>query len=190
MYFAEQNTARRTWPEKLSRNPAEFSRSPVKLSRSPVKLSRGPLKLSRSPVKLGHGPRTCTARVHNFNPPPPTRCVWRRLFPSSFARMIEESMRFAKHNPLQSHGARSRKRISGELLDQACKSTEELVALILATIMSGATIPSDVRGTIRCCGFAKPQRLAISERWVTTCSLSCTLQKAAPRRAVAHAHRT
>ena len=51
---------------------------------------------------------------------------------SSLERMIEESMRFAKQNPLQSYQTPSRKRSSGELLDQADKSTEQLVAPILA----------------------------------------------------------
>ena len=63
---------------------------------------------------------------------------------SSFARMIEENMRFAKQNPFQSYKAPSRKRLSGELLDQAYKSTEQLVAPILAIAKKfGATIPSD-----------------------------------------------
>ena len=51
---------------------------------------------------------------------------------SSFARTIEESMRFIKQNPFQSHKVPSRKRLSGELLDQAYRSTEQLAAPILA----------------------------------------------------------
>ena len=63
---------------------------------------------------------------------------------SSFARMLEESMRFAKQNPFQSYKAPSRKRLSGELLDQAYKSTQQLVAPILAIAKKfGATISSD-----------------------------------------------
>ena len=54
---------------------------------------------------------------------------------SSFACMIEESMRFAKQNPFQSYKAPSRKRLSRELLDQAYISTELLAAPILATIV-------------------------------------------------------
>ena len=59
---------------------------------------------------------------------------------SSFARTIEESMRFIKQNPFQSHKVPSRKRLSGELLDQAYRSTEHLAALIPAIAKSfGAT---------------------------------------------------
>ena len=49
---------------------------------------------------------------------------------SSFARMIEESMRFAKQNPFQSYKALSSKQLSRELLDQAYRSTEPLAAPI------------------------------------------------------------
>ena len=54
---------------------------------------------------------------------------------SSFARMIEESMGLAKQIPFQLWSpceAPSSKQLSGELLDQEYKSTEQLVALILA----------------------------------------------------------
>ena len=53
--------------------------------------------------------------------------------------MLEVIMRFAKHNPFQSYKAHSHKRLLGELLDQAYKSSEELVARILATKMPGVT---------------------------------------------------
>ena len=46
-----------------------------------------------------------------------------------FARIIEESTRFAKQNPFQSYKALFLK-LSGELLDQVYKSTEQLVAPI------------------------------------------------------------
>ena len=46
--------------------------------------------------------------------------------------MTEESMRFAKQNPFQSNKAPYCKVLSGELLDKACRSTEQLAALILA----------------------------------------------------------
>ena len=46
---------------------------------------------------------------------------------SSFARMIGESMRFAKQNPFHSYKAPSFKRVSAQLLDQAYKSTEQSV---------------------------------------------------------------
>ena len=63
---------------------------------------------------------------------------------SSFGRMIEESMKFAKQNPIQSYKAPSRKKLSGELLDQAYKSTEQLVAPLVAIAKKyGATIASD-----------------------------------------------
>ena len=53
-------------------------------------------------------------------------------------------MRFAKQNPFQSYKASSRKRLYGKLLDQAYKSTEQLVAPILAIAKQfGATIRSD-----------------------------------------------
>ena len=63
---------------------------------------------------------------------------------SSFACMLEENMRFAKQNPFQSYKTPARKRLSGELLDQAYKSTEQRVAPILAIAKKfGATISSD-----------------------------------------------
>jgi hypothetical protein len=43
--------------------------------------------------------------------------------------MIDESMKFAKQNPVQSY---SRKKISGKLLDQAYISTEQHVPLLVA----------------------------------------------------------
>ena len=43
----------------------------------------------------------------------------------SFGRMIDKSMKFAKQNPLQSYKTPSRKKLSGELLDQACKVRQE-----------------------------------------------------------------
>ena len=62
---------------------------------------------------------------------------------SSFARMIEENMRFAKQNPFQSYKAPSLKQLSKELLDQADKSTEQLVVPILAIDKKfGTTISS------------------------------------------------
>ena len=54
---------------------------------------------------------------------------------SSFACMIEGSIRFAKQNPFQSCKAPSLKQLSVELLDQAYRSTEQLAALILATCL-------------------------------------------------------
>ena len=51
---------------------------------------------------------------------------------SRFARIKEERMRLAKHNPFQRFEAPSCKLLSGELLDQAYKSTEQFAALNLA----------------------------------------------------------
>ena len=50
----------------------------------------------------------------------------------SFALMIEESMKFARQNPLQSYKVPHSHKFSGELLDKAYESTEKLVAPILA----------------------------------------------------------
>ena len=52
--------------------------------------------------------------------------------PSSFARMIEESIRFVKQNPFQSYKDPSRKGLSGELLDEPYRSTDQLAAPIHA----------------------------------------------------------
>jgi len=69
---------------------------------------------------------------------------------SSFGRMIAESMKFAKQNPFQSYKPPSRKRLCGELLDQAYKSTEQLVAPLLAVAKKyGATIASDGWSDVR-----------------------------------------
>ena len=62
---------------------------------------------------------------------------------SSFARMIQESMRFAKQNPFQRYNAPSRKRFSGELLDQAYRSTEQFAAPILAIAKSLSNWPTE-----------------------------------------------
>ena len=60
---------------------------------------------------------------------------------SSFALMMEESMKFARQNPLQSYKVPHRLKFSGELLDNAYESTEKLVAPILAVAKKyGATI--------------------------------------------------
>ena len=60
---------------------------------------------------------------------------------SSFARTIEEGIRLAKPNPFQSYKAHARKRLSGELLDEAYKSTEQLAAPTLAIAKKfGATV--------------------------------------------------
>ena len=65
-------------------------------------------------------------------------------------------MRFAKQNAFQSYKAPSSKRLSGELLDQAYKSTEQLVAPILAIAKKfGATIPSD--------GWSDAQPLSVDQ---------------------------
>ena len=45
----------------------------------------------------------------------------------TFAHTTEGSMRFAKQNPFQRYKAPSSKRLSGELLDQAYKSNEQLI---------------------------------------------------------------
>ena len=58
---------------------------------------------------------------------------------SSFARMIEENMRFAKQNPFQSYKAPSLILSSGKLLNQADKSTEQPAI----AKKFGATIPLD-----------------------------------------------
>ena len=47
---------------------------------------------------------------------------------TSFISMIDESIKFAKQNPLQSYKTPSRKTLSGELLDQAYASTDQVVA--------------------------------------------------------------
>ena len=66
----------------------------------------------------------------------------RTVFPSmllihpvlhAWGGMTEKSMRFAKQNLFQSYKSPSRKLLFGELLDQAYKSTEQLVAPILAS---------------------------------------------------------
>ena len=63
---------------------------------------------------------------------------------SSFALMTEESMKFARQNPLQSYKVPHRHKFSGELLDKAYESTKKLVAPILAVPKKyGATIASD-----------------------------------------------
>ena len=63
---------------------------------------------------------------------------------SSFALKIEESMKFARQNPLQSYKVPHRHKFSGELLDKAYESTKKLVAPILAVPKKyGATIASD-----------------------------------------------
>ena len=63
---------------------------------------------------------------------------------SSFALMIEESMKFARQNPLQSYKVPHRHKFSGELLDKAYESTEKFGAPILAVAKRfGATIASD-----------------------------------------------
>ena len=55
--------------------------------------------------------------------------------------MIEESMKIARQNPLQSYKVLHRLKFSGELLDNAYESTEKLVAPILAVKPKyGATI--------------------------------------------------
>ena len=51
---------------------------------------------------------------------------------SNFARTTEESMRFAQQNQFQIYNAPSRQRLSGELLDQAYRSNEQLADPILA----------------------------------------------------------
>ena len=59
---------------------------------------------------------------------------------SSFARMTEESMRFAKQNPFQSYKAPSCKRLSGGLFVQTYRSTEQRTDPFLAIDKkSGAT---------------------------------------------------
>ena len=59
----------------------------------------------------------------------------------SFALMIEESMKFARQNPLQSYKVPHQLKILGELLDNSYESTEKLFALILTVATKyGATI--------------------------------------------------
>jgi hypothetical protein len=63
---------------------------------------------------------------------------------TSFALMIEESMKFARQYPLQSYKVPNRQKNYGELLDKAYESTEKLVAPILAVGKKyGASIASD-----------------------------------------------
>ena len=63
---------------------------------------------------------------------------------SSFALKIEESMKFARQNPLQSYKVPHSHKFSGKLLDKSYESTEKLVAPILAVAKKyGATIVSD-----------------------------------------------
>ena len=63
---------------------------------------------------------------------------------SSFALMTEESMKFARQNPLQSYKVPHSHKFSGKLLDKSYESTEKLVAPILAVAKKyGATIVSD-----------------------------------------------
>ena len=60
---------------------------------------------------------------------------------SSFTLMIEESMMFARQNPLQSYKVPHRPKFSGELLDNGYESTEKLVAPIFVVKPKyGATI--------------------------------------------------
>ncbi len=51
---------------------------------------------------------------------------------SSFALMIDESINFAKQNPLQSYKIPHRLKLSWELRDKAYKSTQNLVSPVLA----------------------------------------------------------
>ena len=63
---------------------------------------------------------------------------------SSFALMIEESIKFAKQNPLQSYKTPHRKLLAGDLLDRAYTSTEKIVAPVIAGAAKyGATMASD-----------------------------------------------
>jgi len=73
---------------------------------------------------------------------------------TSFVCMMDESMKFAKQNPLVNYKTPSRKKLGGELLDQAYTSTEQLVAPLLAVAKKyGATIASD--------GYSNVQRRPI-----------------------------
>ena len=60
---------------------------------------------------------------------------------SSFALMIEESIKFSRENLLQSYKVPHQLKFSGELLDSAYECTEKLVAPLLAVAKRyGATI--------------------------------------------------
>ena len=69
---------------------------------------------------------------------------WTWFNGSTLALMIEESMKFTRQNPLQSYKVPHQLKFLGNILDNACKSTEKLVVPILAVAKKyGATIAKD-----------------------------------------------
>ena len=99
---------------------------------------------------------------------------------SSFARTIEESMRFTKQNPFQSYKALSCKRLSGEFLDHAYRSTEQFAALILAQYIEQLAISDSTLNT-------RPSSVYLDAHCTRQCSGGVS---AAPLRRVADAHST
>jgi hypothetical protein len=80
---------------------------------------------------------------------------------SSFAVLIEKSIKFGKHRTLQSHATLHCKKIAGELLDKAYASTEEMVAPLLASAgIFGATIPLDEPPKTNVCVYANSKMAA------------------------------
>ena len=66
--------------------------------------------------------------------------------------MIEESLKFASQNPLQTYKVPNRHKFSGELLDKANESTEKLVAPILAVAKNMEQLWHQLDGVIRVVG--------------------------------------
>jgi hypothetical protein len=88
---------------------------------------------------------------------------------SSFQNMIDECMKFSKQNPFQSYKTPSRKKLSGELLDKAYESTEQLIAPHLAAAKKfGVTIASD--------GWSDPRRRPILNFMASTRGASIFLK--------------
>ena len=66
---------------------------------------------------------------------------------SSFADMIGESMSFRQHNSVESYKVPGRKKLSGQLLDDAYESVQASISPLLAAAAKfGSTITSDGAG--------------------------------------------